>query len=124
MTEKQGNAELAVSDKPLDKMTVKELREVAKAQTDLSGISGMKKDELLAAVQKAKGIEAKAPKNKKKKTAGPKVQLTAKQLKEKLASFRKAMDENKDSMDSKERAIMRRRINRLKKRGRKAVSLR
>ena len=52
MTEKQ---------KPLDKMTVKELRVVAK-ELGAEGVSGMKKDELLAFIRKAKGLPEERPK--------------------------------------------------------------
>ena len=43
--------------KPLDKMTVKELREVALELPQITGVHGMNKAELLAAVKEAKGIE-------------------------------------------------------------------
>ena len=43
--------------KPLDKMTVKELREVALELPQITGVHGMNKPELLAAVKEAKGIE-------------------------------------------------------------------
>ena len=60
----------AQSEKPLDKMTAKELREVAAGMSEITGAHGMKKDELLAAIKKAKGIEETTP-VKKKKTAAP-----------------------------------------------------
>ena len=40
----------------LRKMTVPKLRELAKQATDLQGVLGMKKEELIEAVAKAKGI--------------------------------------------------------------------
>ena len=40
-------------EKPIDKMTVKELREIAHEIPGLTGISGMKKEELLEAIGKA-----------------------------------------------------------------------
>ena len=54
------------TEKPLDKMTVVELREVAKNIPDVTGVSGMKKDQLLALIKEAQGIEEKAPVKKKK----------------------------------------------------------
>jgi hypothetical protein len=40
----------------LRKMTLPKLRELAKEATDLQGVGGMKKDELVEAIAKAKGI--------------------------------------------------------------------
>ncbi len=46
-------------EKPLDKLTVKELREIAKEIPEITGVHGMNKAELLDAVKKAKGtVEA------------------------------------------------------------------
>ena len=45
------------AEKPLDKMTVKELREIAHAITDLKGIHGMNKQDLLDAVKAHRGIK-------------------------------------------------------------------
>jgi len=44
------------SDKPLDKMTVKELREVAKEIPEITGAHGMIKADLLGAIKAAQGI--------------------------------------------------------------------
>ena len=46
-----------VKDKPLEKMTVKELREIAKDIPGITGVHGMKKDELLVSIKEAKGIK-------------------------------------------------------------------
>jgi hypothetical protein len=40
----------------LRKMTLPKLRELAKEGTDLQGVGGMKKEELVSAIAKAKGI--------------------------------------------------------------------
>jgi nitrate reductase alpha subunit len=45
------------TEKPLDKMTAIKLRELAKAIPDITGVHGMKKAELLAAVKEARGIK-------------------------------------------------------------------
>jgi len=56
-------ADKETNEKPLDKMTVKDLREIAKEIPDITGVHGMNKAELLEAVEKAKGI-VEAPKEK------------------------------------------------------------
>jgi hypothetical protein len=45
-------------DKPVDKMTVKELREIAKEIPGVTGVHSMKKDELLAAIAGSEGAPA------------------------------------------------------------------
>ena len=44
------------TDKPLDKMTVKALRELAKEIPEITGVHGMKKEELLDAIHEVKEI--------------------------------------------------------------------
>ena len=51
-----GSKKKAVKEKPLDKMTVKELRDLAKESTDLTGVYGMNKPELVTEIKKARGI--------------------------------------------------------------------
>ena len=42
--------------KPLDKMTVKELKDVALEIPEITGVHGMNKADLLSAIKQAKGI--------------------------------------------------------------------
>ena len=51
--------EKETQEKPLEKMTATELREVAKEIPEITGASGMKKEELISAIKKARGIEEK-----------------------------------------------------------------
>ena len=44
-------------EKPLEKMTAKELRDVALTIPEISGVHGMNKEEVLAAIKKARGIK-------------------------------------------------------------------
>jgi len=98
-------------DKDLDRMTVKELKEVAAENTDLVGIHAMKKAELLAAIKEAKGIkEEKAPKEKVEKSI-----VTIKELKEKIAELKAQRKEARKARDKRMVHILRRKINRLKK---------
>lgn len=116
--------------KPLDKMTVKELRDLAK-ESEITGTSGMKKDELLAAIKgtsddadvspEAEAPKAKAPKSVKKKAAsGPKAPKTsAKECKAEISSLRKEIVTCKEDGDKAMLGTLRRRINILKKKSRK-----
>lgn len=52
-----GGKKKAEKEKPLDKMTVKELRDLAKESTELTGVHGMNKLELISGIKKARGIE-------------------------------------------------------------------
>lgn len=113
--------EAVAEEKPLDKMTVKELREIGKEIPDLTGVSAMKKDELLAAIKKARGIEEEAPSAKKKEGKAAEGQVDAKAMKTKIVQLKEErakarQDKNKAQVD-----VLRRRINRLKKRTRKVA---
>ncbi|MFC1844870.1 transcription termination factor Rho [Thermodesulfobacteriota bacterium] len=112
------------TEKPLDKMTVVELREAAKEEIpDIKGVTGMKKDELLAALKDARGIKDETPakKKKKKKTAGPKKEMTVKEMKQEIVRLRAEKESIRKEGDKKKNEIIRRRINRLKKMTRKAA---
>ena len=112
--------------KPLDKMTVVELREAAKNEIpDITGVSGMKKDQLLTIMKEARGIVDEAPakkmKAKKAKIAGPKKEMSVKAMKEELVRLRAERASIRNEGDKKKIGIVRRRINRLKKMTRKAA---
>jgi len=113
------------TEKPLDKMTVVELREVAKKIPDVKGVSGMKKDQLLAIIKEARGIAeekpAKKKKTAKKKSSGPMKEMTVKELKEEIIRLRAEKEELRKDGDRKKIEIIRRRINRMKKKTRKAA---
>ena len=124
-------------DKPMDKMTVKELREIAKEIPGIIGVHSMKKDELLAAIADSEGttaktvpaekIEAAAPKAKTKakakKTAGASVKtLSSKEIKDKINQLRDTKASSLEDKDKKTASIMRRKINRLKKQSRKKAA--
>jgi hypothetical protein len=117
------------TEKPLDKMTVIELREIAKQIPDVTGVSGMKKDQLLAIVKEARGIEEEKPAKKKpakkktaKKKSSPSVkEMTVKELKAEVVRLRAEKEELRKEGDRKKIDAMRRRINRIKKKTRKAA---
>jgi len=111
------------AEKPLDKMTVVELRETLKKEVpDITGVTSMKKDQLLEALKEVRGIKDKpAAKKKKKKTAGPKKKMTVSDMKQEIVRLRTERESIRQEGDKKKIEIIRRRINRLKKLTRKAA---
>jgi hypothetical protein len=109
----------------IDKMTVKELRDLAK-ECDVTGTSGMKKDELLASIKAAKGIvdekpQAAAPKKVAKKgPSAKKAPITSvRECKALINVLRSEKITAKSSGDQTTVEVLRRRINVLKKKSRK-----
>lgn len=104
--------------KPLEKMTAKELREVALGIPGISGVHAMKKEELLVAIRKAWGIEVeKAP----KKAEKEKAVVNVAELKAKIREIKAKRAEAIQKKDKRMARIYRRKINRLKKRTRRAA---
>ena len=111
------------NEKPLDKMTVKELRDVAKEIPEITGAHGMIKADLLDAIMKAQGTEE-IPKPKPKakpKAKAEKTERDAKSLKKAIKVFRKKQAQAAEANDKKMAAIYRRKISRLKKKTRSAA---
>ncbi len=109
----------AMNEKPLDKMTVTELRDIAKDIPEVTGVHAMKKDELLAIIKKDRGIED----TPKKKSGAPKakVKVSAKELKTKIKALKLQHQEALAGDNKKMAAIYKRRMSRLKKKTRKAA---
>jgi cysteinyl-tRNA synthetase len=109
-------------EKPLGKMTAKELREMALGLPGIHGVHGMKKEELIAAIRAAKGITELEPKKEKIVIAKKeKVVLTVAQLKQKVRELRAKREEILQQRNWKMAEILRRRISRLKKKTRRAA---
>ena len=106
--------------KPLDKMTAKELREVAKEIPGVTGVTAMKKEELLDLIKKDRGIEEEKPVKKEKKKKTKRI-LSVKDLKKNVIHFRAEKEKAREAKDKKKVNIFRRRINRLKKQTRRAA---
>lgn len=94
----------------LEKMTVKELREIGLMVPTLVGVHGMKKDELVAALKEVYGIVDEPT------TTG--IQEVA-AIKQKIRALKRAKAEAREAGDKAKVEINRRRINRLKKQTRK-----
>ena len=107
-------------EKPLDKMTVKELKDIAREIPGVTGATAMKKEELLSIIKEYRGIEDEAPKKSKKKSI-PKVPASVKDLKIKIAQLREKKDKAQGDRDRGQVDVLRRRINRMKKQTRKAA---
>jgi len=96
--------------KPLDKMTAKELRDLVINQIpSIQGASGMDKDELIKAIKEVLGItdEAGQPSPYKAQIVSMKAQM--KEMRAKKAA---------EGATRKEKDILRRKVNKLKKRSR------
>lgn len=109
-------------EKPLEKMTAKELREMALGLPGVHGVHAMKKEELIAAIRKARGItEAEVKKEKQVVAKKEKVVLSISELKQKAKELRSKREEFLQQRDWKMAEILRKRISRLKKMTRRAA---
>jgi len=104
--------EKEAKEKPLEKMTAKELREVALTIPDVTGVHGMNKTELINAIKLAKGIEIES---------GKKASSEVREIKKKIGELKAKRGTFLESNDNKMSAIYKRRIIRLKKKTRKAA---
>ena len=104
--------EVPEDEKPLEKMTSPELKEVAKNIPGVTGVTAMKKDELIALIKEYRGIVDEEP----QKVESTKIA----DLQKKIVDLKAAKAAAQDEKNKKEVDILRRRINRLKKMTRKA----
>ncbi len=97
-------------DKPLERWTIKELRDEALKIPNIQGIHGMNKEEIIDFLRAEKGL----PVPEKKKSA------SVRNIKAKVLELRKARDEERNQGASRARLnILRRKITRLKKKTRR-----
>jgi hypothetical protein len=109
-------------EKPLEKMTAKELREMAMGLPGIQGAHAMKKEELIATIRAAKGITEPEPKKEKHVVAKKeKVVLSVAQLKQKVRELRAKREELLQQRNWKMSEIFRKRISRLKKQTRRVA---
>lgn len=107
-----GGKKKEAKEKPLDKMTSKELRDLAMEIPEVTGVHGMNKAELISEIKKARGI---------KEDAGKKKDSSVRDIKLKIKALKKKREAAMDKADDKMATIYRRRIIRLKKQTRKAA---
>jgi len=98
----------AAKEKPLDKMTAKELRDTGKALGTIAAVYSLNKAELLAAIKAAKGIVDETPKG----------DSSIREIKAKIKDLKKVRETVEDPAKA---AILRRKISRLKKKSRNAA---
>jgi hypothetical protein len=119
-TEETQSTSAEADEKPLDKMTAKELREVAVEIPGVTGVHAMKKDELLKIVKEHRGIQDEKP-GIKKKTKKDKKESSRSELKTKIIELKKQKGLAREAKDARQVQILRRRISRMKKMTRKAA---
>ena len=101
-------------EKPLDRMTATELRKYALDLGEITGVHGMNKEELLAAIKEVKGIKDEG------KAGATKVSM--RDLKEKAKAMRAKKQEAIAAGEPQKKIdILRKKANRLKKRTRRAA---
>ena len=106
-------------EKSLEKMTVKELREIAVDIPHVQAVHDMKKEEIIAFIKEARGIRDEAPVGKKKKVV--KLKMTKAELKARIREFQRLKTQALEEKHRNEVRVLRRRISRLKKKSRKAA---
>jgi MinD-like ATPase involved in chromosome partitioning or flagellar assembly len=104
---------IETKEKPLEKMTVTDLREMAKEIPDIVGVHGMKKEELIVAIKKSKGI-VDEPVKKTDDSLG--------EIKKKIKAIKPQRQAAIEAKDKKMATIYKRRISRLKKKSRRAAA--
>ena len=106
-------------EKPLEKMTVKELREIALEIPHAQAVHDMKKEEIITFIREARGIRDEAPARKKKKVV--KLKMTKPELKVRIRELKGLKTRAREEKDGKKVRVLRHLISRLKKKSRKVA---
>ncbi len=101
-------------EKPLEKMTVKELRQIALQMPEITGVHGKNKAELVSAIKGVRGIVDEPIK---------KADATVREMKKKIRVLKKERQTALEAQDKRMAKINKRRISRLKKKTRTAAQL-
>jgi hypothetical protein len=124
-------------EKSLEKMTVKALREIGKEIPEITGVHGMKKEELIVAIKEARGIKDEPvqetkdepvqetkdePVQETKDKSAKKQDVSVSDLKKKIGATKAQRRAAIEAKDKKMATIYKRRISRLKKKSRKAAA--
>jgi len=104
-------------EKHLEKLTIKELREIAAEIPHEKAVHEMKKEELIAFIKEARGIKDEKP-IKKKKHIG-KIKMTKPELKAKIRELKALRLQVLESKESEKAHRLRHKISQLKKKSRR-----
>jgi hypothetical protein len=107
-------------EKHLEKLTIKELREIAAEIPHERAIHEMKKEELIAFIKEARGIKDEAPARKKKHVG--KIKMTKPALKARIRELKVLREQALASQESKKAVLLRHRISELKKISRRVAA--
>ena len=107
--------ELPKLEKKLEKMTIKELREIALQIPEIQGVHGMTKEELISALRKVYGIT--------EESKEVSISTKIKELKQKVKKFKKLAEEAKQNRDFKKYERYRKLASNFKKKTRKLAKL-
>ncbi|MBE9545076.1 MAG: Rho termination factor N-terminal domain-containing protein [Proteobacteria bacterium] len=137
------------TEKPLEKMTVKALREMAKEIPEITGVHGMKKEELIVAINEVRGAKEETAKEEtvkeetvkeetvKEETVKEETVKTDKsikatpvkkaggargEIKKQIKTLKAQRQTALEAQDKKMATVYKRRISRLKKKSRKAAA--
>ncbi len=108
-------------EKHLEKLTIKELREIAAEIPHERAIHEMKKEELIAFIKEARGIKDEIP-AKKKKLVG-KIKLSKPELKAKIRELKVLKWQALEANENKKAVLLRHQINQLKKKSRHVAAV-
>ncbi|KQC05911.1 MAG: hypothetical protein APR62_09015 [Smithella sp. SDB] len=108
-------------EKHLEKLTIKELREIAEGIPHERAIHDMKKEELVAFIKEARGIKDEAP-VKKKKHIG-KIKMTKSELKAKIRELKILRWQALESKENDKASQFRHKISQLKKKSRRLAAV-
>ena len=103
-------------EKHLEKLTIKELREVAAEIPHERAIHDMKKEELIAFIKEARGIKSDTPAKKKKHVV--KIKMTKPELKARISELKILRLQALESKDNSKVVMLRHQISQLKKKSR------
>ncbi len=106
--------------KNLEKLTIKELRELAAEIPHERAILDMKKEELVVLIKEARGIKDETPAKKKKHAV--KIKITKPEIKARIRKLKALKGQALESNEKKKAAMLRHQISKLKKKSRRAAA--
>lgn len=108
-------------EKHLEKLTIKELREIAAEIPHEKAVHEMKKEELISFIKEARGIKDEKP-VKKKKHIG-KIKMTKPELKAKIRELKSLRWQALESKETEKASRLRHQISQLKKKSRRIAAV-